>query len=304
MNRTICFRLVLVAVLTVLTLMQAFPAAAGLTKIADNVYSYVGVSPAGPQNSFGANAGIVIGQDGILVVDTLISAKEAKRFIKDIRAISQKPIKFVVNTHYHLDHAFGNSEFNKLGAIIISQENDRRSLATLGPEGLKNIKNYGLSEQDMAGTTIVSPALGFSDRLIIDLGGQLVELVHTMPSHTSGSVMVIVPDKKIVFAGDVLFTDMHPFLAEGDLDGWNTVLDSLLALDGYSIIPGHGPLSGKKDVLEMQKYLTTFDTAAKDLAQTTQGVEAISAALKKVLPPRSQGDFLIKANIQLRYLKK
>ena len=88
----------------------------GLEKIADNVYSYVDIKNGTPQKSFGANAGIIIGEDGIVVIDTLVSSKEAMRFIKDIRAVSDKPIKYVINTHYHLDHTFGNSEFVKLGA--------------------------------------------------------------------------------------------------------------------------------------------------------------------------------------------
>lgn len=103
-------------------------AAEKLTKTADNVYSYVDTKNSSPQNSYGANAGIIIGRDGIVVVDTLISSKEAKRFIRDIRAISKKPIRYVVNTHYHLDHTFGNADFKRLGAVIISHINDSKNL--------------------------------------------------------------------------------------------------------------------------------------------------------------------------------
>src|SRR5512140_3087910 len=91
----------LICSICVLLGQQAY-AEGGLTRIADNVYSYVDVKGATPQNSFGANAGIVIGKNGILVVDTLISSKEAKRFLQDIRKVSDKPIKYVINTHYHL----------------------------------------------------------------------------------------------------------------------------------------------------------------------------------------------------------
>lgn len=132
-------------------------AESGLTKIAENVYSYVDVKGAIPQNSFGANAGIIIGKDGIVVIDTLISAKEAQRFINDIRKVSDKPVKSVINTHYHLDHTFGNSEFTKLGAIIIAQANDDKNLHNAGEATLKNAKMYGLSESDMEGTTIAYP---------------------------------------------------------------------------------------------------------------------------------------------------
>jgi len=89
-------------VLALLVLTTGAFAADKLTKIAENVYSYVDVKNGSRDNSFGANAGMIVGKDGIVVVDTLISAKEAKRFIKDIRAVSRKPIKYVVSTHYHL----------------------------------------------------------------------------------------------------------------------------------------------------------------------------------------------------------
>jgi len=113
-------------------------AAEKLTKIADNVYSYVDTKSSTPQNSYGANAGIILGRDGIVVVDTLISSKEAKRFIKDIKAISKKPIKYVINTHYHLDHTFGNSEFKKIGALIISHTNDGNNLKIHGETAENN----------------------------------------------------------------------------------------------------------------------------------------------------------------------
>ena len=99
-----------------LTLVLAQTACAELTRLADNVYAYVGSKDASPAHSFAANAGIVIGRDGVLVVDTLISAREGARFLADIRAVTDKPIRYVVNTHTHLDHALGNSVFARLGA--------------------------------------------------------------------------------------------------------------------------------------------------------------------------------------------
>jgi glyoxylase-like metal-dependent hydrolase (beta-lactamase superfamily II) len=274
----------------------------GLTKLADNVYSYVDVKSAAPAESFAANAGIVVGRDGILVVDTLISAKEAKRFISDIRKVSEKPIKYVVDTHYHLDHAFGNSEFARLGAAIISQANDRKNLAEKGEAALKNAKNYGLTDADMAGTVITLPTLTFTDRMTIDLGGETVELIFVAPSHTEGSTLVYLPERKILFTGDVLFTDFHPFLADGDVAGWVKTLDFILALDVTTIIPGHGPISGKKDIAEMKVYIQTFDQKARELAAQSKEADYIAAELKKILPYRTLGEWMIAYNLKLKYL--
>jgi len=276
----------------------------GLTKITDNVYSYVDVRNAGPGNSFGANAGIVIGKDGILVVDTLLTAKEARRFLADIRKVSDKPVRYVVDTHYHLDHAFGNSELAKAGGIVISQAADRKNLELKGEPVLKNMSAFGLSEEDVRGTEIRLPELTFTDRMSVYMGGEKIDLIHVGPSHTEGSLLVYLPERKLLFTGDILFTDFHPYMGEGDLAGWIKTLDFILSLDVDTIIPGHGPISGKKDINLMKEYLVIFDRKARELVLKSDNPDIIATELKNTLPARSQGDFLIPSNIREKYLQK
>jgi len=287
--------------LVALLLLTTQAAFADLIKLSDNVYSYLGEKDASPAHSFAANAGIVIGRDGVLVVDTLISAKEGERFLADIRKITKKPIKYVVNTHTHLDHAFGNCVFAELGAIIISHSADQILLAKVGADTLKNAGNFGLKPEDMAGTGIVLPSLYFNDRLTIDLGGETVELIRVAPSHTEGSVLVYLPKQKIMFSGDILFTDFHPFLADGDLSGWGKTIDSLLTMDVERIIPGHGPLSSKKDLQEMKAYLITFDTTAREMTAKGATTDVITAELLKQLPKRAMGEWMVGYNLKARY---
>jgi glyoxylase-like metal-dependent hydrolase (beta-lactamase superfamily II) len=262
----------------------------------------VDVKNASPGNSFAANAGIIIGSDGILVVDTLISAREARRFMADIRKVSPKPIRYVVDTHYHLDHAFGNGEFAKAGGLIIAHAADRNDLEQKGEPTLKQAKEFGLTDEDMRGTVIALPALTFTDRMSVYLGTEKVELIHIGPSHTKGSVLVYLPKSKILFTGDILFSDFHPYLGEGDLAGWIRNLDCILSLDVTTIIPGHGPISGKRDIEQMKEYLAAFDRKARELAATSEDAEAIAGELKKTLPARSQGEFLIPSNVREKYL--
>jgi cyclase len=107
----------------------------------------------------------------------------------------------------------------------------------------------------------------------------------------------------VVFAGDILFTDFHPFMGDGDIEGWRQNLDFLTILEADKIIPGHGPLSGKKDLADMKAYITVFDKKAGELAAGPGKLEEIAAELKKSLPARSRGDWLIGANLQTKYLK-
>ncbi len=291
-----------VAMCTVLTYGQAL--AGGLAKIAEGVYSYAGASNASPQNSVAANAGIVVGEDGILVVDTLVSAKAAKEFIGDIREVSDKPIKYVVDTHGHFDHAFGNSEFEKLGAVIVAHKDCEDYLQKFGEAALEGIAEFGLTEEDIEGTQIAYPSITFTDTLRIDLGGRTVELLYPGPTHSPGSIMVYVPGEKVLFAGDMLFTDFHPFLGEGDLEAWQEALDFMKSLGAEKIIPGHGPVSGEEDVDDMKAYLAAFDARARELAAESDDIGYIYSELLKSLPKRAMGESLIKWNIQFKYLVK
>jgi len=277
----------------------------GLTRISPHVYSYVDVKEASPANSFGANAGIIIGRKGIVVVDTLISAKEARRFLQDIRKISDKPILYVINTHYHLDHSFGNAEFSKLEATIIAHKNCADEMHLKAADALANAADFGLTPEEMAGTEIAYPDITFTDRMGLNLGGVGVNLMYIAPSHSKGSILIQVPSEKVVFTGDILFTDFHPYMGDGDIKGWQQSLDVLATLDADKIIPGHGPLSNKKDVADMKSYLTTFDNKARGLASRPDAkLEEIVNDMKKVLPMKAQGEWLIGANIQAKYLKK
>lgn len=287
-----------------LLLVQTGHAENGLVRVTDRVYAYVDAENPGAANSFGANAGIIIGEKGIVVIDTLISAKEAQRFIRDVGKISDKPVKYVVNTHYHLDHSFGNAEFAKLGAAIVAHAKCRDEMRDKAAGVLASAAGYGLTPEEMAGTEIALPELTFTDRLRLDLGDLAVELIYIAPSHSQGSLLVYLPQEKLVFAGDILFTDFHPFMGEGDIQGWQQNLDFLTTLDADKIIPGHGPISGKNDVADMRAYLAIFDKKARELAAGSDELEGIVKEMKKFLPARTRGDWLIGANMQSKYLKE
>ncbi len=274
----------------------------GLVKISENIYSYVDIKNASGHNSFGANAGIIVGNDYIVVIDTLISSKKAKQFITDIRKISDLPIKYVINTHYHLDHVFGNAEFKKLGATIIAHKNCNANMHKFAAVNLQNIGNYGITPEEMEGTEIAFPQITFSDSLELDLEKMTVDIKYVGASHTDGSVLVFVPEEKVLFTGDIVFTDYHPYMADGNVESWSNVLDFILTIDANKIIPGHGPISGKKDVNDMKEYILTFDKKAKELAVKYNDIERIVMELKKVIPQRTELESIMAGNI-MKYTK-
>lgn len=284
-----------------LALGEEAPHRLGLTKIAEGIYSYIDEKNPVPARSFGANAGIIIGREGIVVVDTLISSKEAQRFISDIKAVSEKPIRYVVNTHEHLDHSLGNSDFIRLGAVVVSHTNCKKNAEAVASTILRKAKNYGLTDEMLLGTKVAEASLTFNDKMEIDLGDRKVELIYTGPSHTDGSLLVYVPDTKVLFAGDILFTNFHPNMRDADVKSWISVLDYISTMDAVSIIPGHGPLSGKKDIQEMKQYLMTCDKMGRELSVQGKDANYIAAEILKAVPKREFFDMFVAGNVAAKY---
>lgn len=301
MHRTIA-----TALLALTLLFTSTAQAEGLQKIADNVYAYAGAKTATPNNSYAANAGIIVGKDGVIVIDTLISAKEGKRLLADIRKITDKPVKYVVLTHMHFDHAFGASVFTDIGATLISHELDRARLVQTGESLLKNAAAFGLTQEDTVGTRVALPSVTFTERLTLQLplreGDETVELIHHLPSHSPGSTLVYLPKQNVLFAGDILFTDFHPYLGDSDIPGWAKTLDAIQAMDVTTIIPGHGPISSKKDVAEMKDYILLFDAKARELAPKAKDAATLAAEMKALLPKRSLGENMIPFSLSAKYL--
>lgn len=210
----------------------------------------------------------------------------------------------MINTHTHLDYTPGNCVVALLGAALISHEAERKYLVEQGTSILNHAADYGLKPEEMAGTEIALPTLTFRERLTIDLGDEEAQLIRVAPSHPAGSLVVYLPAKKLMFSGDVLFTDFHPYLGDGDIAGWMNTIDSLLKMDMERIVPGHGPLSVKKDLVEMEAYLLLFDAKERELSVASQDVDAISAQMLNILPKRSMAEWMVGTNLKLRYLKK
>ncbi|WP_022664035.1 MBL fold metallo-hydrolase [Desulfospira joergensenii] len=301
MNKPLAITLILI--ISILIFSNPAFAAKKLSNISDKIFAYTDTQNASPSNSFGANAGIIVGQEGVVVVDTLATAKEAQEMIHDIRKITNKPIRYVVNTHTHFDHCFGNSEFAKEGAIIISHKNGKANLIKWGDKLIGIVKNMGMTDELLEGTTISYPSVTFNDRIQIDLGNIIVDLIYIAPNHSTDNIMVYIQKEKVLFTGDILFTNFHAYIGNADLDGWKKNLDYIIKLDVDKIIPGHGPLSGKQDISDMRDYLIAFDKHARELCSSSDDLEAIVTQMEKALPRKAQGNWMIRSSIQQKYLK-
>jgi len=245
-----------------LSAMPAVPQAPSpftLKQVAPGVYAAIG----GP---FGPNAGFILGDDAVLVVDSFFDPNAAKAMVDEIRKITPKPIRYLVNTHYHIDHVSGNPIFKDAGAILIAHRNVR---AWMRPENV-HMMGQGADAAILARIArLPLPDLVTESPMTVWLGSRRIE-IRPVEGHTGGDLVVGVPDAKVLFCGDMLWR-MPPNIVDGTVDKWIATERSFEQLpDAASMVfvPGHGDVATVKDVAILRSYLTDL------MAQTAGGRKA------------------------------
>jgi cyclase len=245
-----------------------------LKPLGNNVYAAIDK----PKSSAGSNAGFVIGDDGVAVIDTFEDAKAAEQLLAEIQKLTKLPVKFVINTHYHLDHVTGNGVFVQAGAVIVAQKNVRTWIHT------ENLKFFGASikpEQKAWIDGLVAPDVVYDSGIDLYLGSRKL-LVRSFPGHTGGDSVVIIPDAQVVFAGDLFWNKTLPNLIDASTDKW-IESDTKLAAQWpkAAFVSGHGGVGTADDVLEFRGYLTNLRAV---LAQPVKDGFMGDALVNEVLP--------------------
>jgi cyclase len=231
-----------------------------------------------PKSSAGSNAGFVIGDDGVAVIDTFQDAAAARQLLAEIQKLTKLPVKFVVNTHYHLDHVTGNAVFAQAGAVIIAHKNVRGWIRT------ENLKFFGAGikpEQKAWIDGLFAPNLVYDSSVELFLGSRRV-LVRYFLGHTGGDSVVSVPDADVYFCGDLFWNKSLPNLIDASTEKW--VASDLKMADEApkaTFIPGHGEVGTVAEVRAMAAYLTDLRAA---LAQPVKDGLRDEALVSAVLP--------------------
>ena len=202
----------------------------------------------------GGNISVAVGADGIIMVDTQFAPLHDK--IKAaIEKLSPLPIKYVINTHFHVDHVGGDEAFSKDGAIVVAHENVKALMAS----GARNNVSGDLVPP---APPAALPQQTYKDTLTLRVGGLTAELKHPVDVHTNGDTYVNFPDRNVLVAGDLAFFNRYPnidYLYGGSIDGQIRGAEELLALvkDDATIVPGHGPVGTKATLRDYREMLIT-----------------------------------------------
>ena len=284
----------------------------GLHEVAPGVFAWLQ-----PNGEWGeSNAGLVVGDDEALLVDTLWDLRLTRRMLEAIREKVDVPIKVVVNTHSDGDHVWGNQLVD--GARLVSTERAVDVMRHEPPSALQRFKSaarplrlFGslplpvvgtlplpllprlrlrelggyvenmLGPYDFSGIELTLPSQGFSGGLVGHAGTREVRLIEVGPAHTAGDLIVHVPDAGVVFAADVMFVGVVPVMWAGPTGNWLAALDRILSLEPRVIVPGHGPISGPDEVRVLRDYLSWVDAAASQ--RLARGLSVIDTARDLVL---------------------
>ncbi len=247
-----------------------------LYQLSESAYGAIAKENSG----MGGNAGFIDIGDYLIIVDTTGNVNAAEDLIKAATQYTQKEPNFIVITHYHMDHLMGTSLFDRSTQIMTS-DRTLKNIQTDGKKRIDEFRNMDLKEMEESLKTekneekrkeiendliflktirsddfsLREPNLTFKEGCVIHGKEKAVHLRTFKKAHTDGDVIVYIPDEKVLFAGDLLFARVDPWLGSGDPEGWSSINDELMALDFKVVVPGHGKLASKEEFSLENKYI-------------------------------------------------
>ena len=257
----------------------AHAATADVTEVAPGVFVHQGRYEVQSPDNRGdiANASFVVGDDAVAVIDTSGSAVMGEELRDAIRAVTNKPIKYVINTHMHPDHVFGNAAFKQDNPSFVGHYKLARALGTRKDSYL-TANEQMIGKDAFAGSEIILPTLAIKEPTKIDLGGRELLLEPQVTAHTDNDLIVTDTKTNTLFLGDLLFS-VHVPTIDGSITGWLGLLDEIGNRKAARVVPGHGPKTMElpEAIEPEQRYLATI---AADVREQIAEGKTLSEATK------------------------
>ena len=233
--------------------------------VSDNIFMLMGG---------GGNIGICRGDDGVFMVDDQF-APVTEKIKTAVAAISNKPIKFLINTHWHFDHTGGNENFGKEAAVIVAHEKVRQQMSAG-----QFMKDFNMKIDPAP--SVALPVVTFTKELSFHLNDEEIHVFHVENAHTEGDAIIHFRKANVVHTGDCFFNGFYPYIdiySGGSIDGMIRVAGRLLNLvdDETKIIPGHGPLARRADLIAFRDMLVGVRAAVRKPVSEGKSLEEVKA---------------------------
>ena len=246
-----------------------------VSEIAPGIFVHLGVSELMTEANEGAiaNVGFIVGAEAVAVIDTGGSVSEGRKLLAAIRAHTDKPIRYVINSHGHPDHVFGNAVFVSDGTTFVGHRNLPRALATRGHFYIDSFRRI-MGDQLIKDVVIVPPTLLIDDTRELELGGRPLVLRAWTTAHSDSDLTVVDTQTGTLFAGDLVFRTHIPVL-DGNLAGWLKTIDELAHLGARRVVPGHGPVSDWPAALsDERRYLGKLGSDVRAMVNAGKPITA------------------------------
>ncbi len=251
------------------------------TKITESIYMLEGQ---------GGNIGLFIGEDGAFMIDDQF-AKLTPKILKAIKDITDKPVKYLINTHWHGDHTGGNENMSKEGAVIVSHENVRKRMS---------VETVVRGKKKPASPKAALPVITFTEDMMIHFNGEDVLISHVHSAHTDGDAHIYFTKSNVIHMGDTYFQGKYPYMdlsSGGGIEGYIASAEKalLIADDETVIIPGHRGLSNKKELLDYKNMLVILRNKVKSKIEAGKTLEEVKTdtSITKEYDDKKYGDWFI-----------
>jgi quinoprotein relay system zinc metallohydrolase 2 len=265
-----------------------------ITEVAAGVFVHFGVNELMTAANEGAiaNVGFIVGDEFVAVIDTGGSVREGRRLLAAIRRITPKPIRYIINTHAHPDHVFGNAAFSPEGPVFVGHRNLPRALAERGPHYVSSFRR--IMGDVLDDVELIAPQQTIAGEEKIDLGHRMLTLRAWRAAHSDNDLTVFDSATETLFAGDLVFLEHVPVM-DGSLRGWLATLPLLADIPTRRVVPGHGPIARWPAALDDERrYL---ERLAQDCrALIASGTPIAVAAQTAGLSEKSHWDLFMEYN--------